>query len=606
WHYLWALTTQETFARASADDIVYQLALSPRGDRVAAVCKDGGLYLFDARSLARRAKIATGHGEVNGVAYSPDGGQLATVGDDGFLRIWDVGKRALVREWPAHDAKAYNVCYFAEGRKLATCGEDPTIRLWDAATGQSDGVLAAHEGFVEAIAISPSGDLLASAGEDKVAIVWDLKEREPRTRLKAHTGKLSSVAFSPDGKWLATGGQDTSVCLWRHAVGRLWSRGYHHDAVQSLAFTRDGRLVVGDRGGSIRTYRLGPKFPETAAGDALESAEDYWLAHAGRVWSLALLAGDDQFLSVGGAGKLRAWGRDQTLVRPAKPDDDDHYFADFSCDGSHLFAIREREGIEAFDAASGKLRFQQTVPGLLWDSLAVLPGREQVAAASQSGEIAIWNWRSKNQLHLWKVGQHAIQRMAYSPAADRLAAISYAREDVQLIDPNTGEQVASFPAPNCTDCAFSPDGRRLAVDTLNQLAIFDLETRERLHLSPGHSMTINSLAYSPDGRTIATASSDRTVRLWTDEGKPLARLSGHAAAVLALAFTPDGKSLLTGAEDGRLKVYHLATRRELIDMATGFKCISRLSIAPGGRQIAIIGNDWELGLIDIPQRGEEQ
>ena len=138
-----------------------------------------------------------------------------------------------------------------------------------------------------------------------------------------------------------------------------------------------------------------------------------------------------------------------------------------------------------FDTASGKAPAAVAPSsGPLWDSLTVLYGREQVAAASQAGDVVLWNWRSGNVAHAWKMGDKPIQRMAYSPAANRLALVAYDREDVVMIDANTGDEVDTVAAPSCTDCAFSPDGRRLAVDTLNNLLIYDLESRRQICLAP--------------------------------------------------------------------------------------------------------------------------
>jgi WD40 repeat protein len=70
-------------------------------------------------------------------------------------------------------------------------------------------------------------------------------------------------------------------------------------------------------------------------------------------------------------------------------------------------------------------------------------------------------------------------------------------------------------------------------------------------------------------------------------------------------FSPDGRSLVTGGEDGRVRFFHMATRRELIDIATPFKQVRRLAIAPDGEEIALVGDHWEAAVISIPRRREE-
>jgi serine/threonine protein kinase/WD40 repeat protein len=605
WHYLRALTTHDRFARQHPGTDVYQMCLSPDETQLAAGCADARLYLYDAKTLALQKVIETTHIDINGVCYSPAGEWLATIGDDGFVRVWDTYEHKLVKAWQAHQCRAYQAVFFDGGRKLATCGEEPVIRLWDTTTWESDGVLEGHQKVVEALAISPVEDLLASASEDHHAITWDLPTRTLVHRLNLHTGKVSCLAFSPDGRWLATGGEDCAVSLWRHAVGRRRSAGFHRDGVQSVAFTHDGRLIAGDRAGTVRTYRLGTHFPEVADEDSLKAPEDQWLAHDGKIWSIAVLPEKGRFISAGGDGQICGWRRGHDLVRRWPSDGDDFYGAGYSRNGSELFVLRAKSGVACFDAALGQARFTLHEPGLLWDSFAMLPGRDQVAAGSQSGEIVLWNWRTRNRLATWKIGGDAFQRLKYCPVTGQLAAVAHAREDVLVIDSHTGKQVASLPAPSGTDCAFSPDGQRLAVDTLNRLAIYDIATQRQIALSPGHTLTINTIAYSPSGELIATASSDRSVRLWTKDGEPVASLLGHTSDVSAVAFTPDGKSLLTGGHDGQIKVFHVATQRELLSIDSGLRVILRLVVSPTGREIAAIGGDWQLALISIPPRTEE-
>ena len=607
WHYLWNLTTHDTFAENAIGSDVYQVALSPSGSTLAAVAKNGRLYLLDADSLAQRAVIEVGPTEVNGVAWSPGGETLATADDQGMIRLWDAKTHIRLRQWKAHNTKAYNVVFFSGGQKLASCGEEPVIRLWDAQTGEPDGILEGHTEPIEALAISPVGNLLASAGEDDVAIIWEMDTRAMKGRLTGnHTDKLTSIAFSPDGVWVATGGQDSAVCLHRHDKMRTRSRGFHLDSVQSVAFTTDARLIAADRGGTIRTYRLGADFPNTAREDALHHADDHWLAHPERIWSLTMLPGEGRFVSAGRDGVIRGWQRGPDPFRRWKTGNDPHVGVEYSRDGTRLFIVRETAGVEMFDHdTAAPLQQVLGAADLRWESLAVLSGREQVAAGTKSGEVVVWNWRSGNLVHRWKFGDDTIHRLAYSPAANLLAVIAYAREDVIVFDANTGEEVAVLAAPSCTDCAFSPDGTKLAVDTLNRLAIYDLASREQVALASGHESTINDIVFDPSGQLIATASGDRTVRLWTSGGQSVFNFTGHPAAVLAVAFSPDGRSLITGGEDGRVRFFHMSTRRELIDIATPFKSIRRLAIAPDGRQIALVGDHWEAAVIRIPHRREE-
>jgi WD40 repeat protein/serine/threonine protein kinase len=599
WHYLWAQLTHEAYAQYDAKTPVYQVHVSPSGQQLALACQDSTVRLLDARTLVELLVLPAEQVETNGVGWSSDGSRLAAAGDDGTIRIFDVHARREQRKIAAHRARAYAVAFVVGDRQLVSCGEEPVVRLWDAATGQPLATLEGHTRAVEALAVSPDGSLLATAASDGQAILWDLAGRKSLGVLAGHASRLTSVAFSTDGRLLATGGLDGAVCLWsvdrRERLGRAFSL----DGVQSVAFTEaDQRLVIADRGGAIRCFRLAPQADSQAIDLVLESAADAWQGQHGKVWSLAALPGGQQFVSAGVDGQVRAWSRGQQVVRRWDVQPDQLQSSGYNLDGACLFTLRKQHGVQVYDAATLQPLFSCSEEGLRWGTLAVLPGREQVAAGTDRGELLVWNWKSRNLIHRWQIVDNQwIDDLVYSPAAHLFAVISFSREDVLLIDANTGEQRAALPAPSATTAAFSPDGRRLVVDTLNKLAIYDCQTHELVHTAAGHTETVVSLAYSPDGGLIASASDDRSLRLWTSEGQPVATLHGHRAPVTAVAFTPDGRSLVSADEEGWIRVLHLATRRELLEIPSGLTGVRRLAIAPSSQRVVVIGRDRDIAVI---------
>ena len=61
---------------------------------------------------------------------------------------------------------------------------------------------------------------------------------------------------------------------------------------------------------------------------------------------------------------------------------------------------------------------------------------------------------------------------------------------------------------------------------------------------------LNAAAFSPDGVLVLTGGQDGTVRLWEmATGKEIRRYEGHTRRVVAVAFSPDGHWVLHGSSD---------------------------------------------------------
>jgi len=69
---------------------------------------------------------------------------------------------------------------------------------------------------------------------------------------------------------------------------------------------------------------------------------------------------------------------------------------------------------------------------------------------------------------------------------------------------------------------------------------------------------VNGMAISPDGRRLLTGHDDKSVRLWDiATGKEIHRFNGHTLNVIAVAFSWDGRRAISGGMDNSVRVWGL-------------------------------------------------
>jgi len=116
----------------------------------------------------------------------------------------------------------------------------------------------------------------------------------------------------------------------------------------------------------------------------------------------------------------------------------------------------------------------------------------------------------------------------------------------------------------------------------------------------GHTGSVNSVAFSPDGRSALSGSADRTLKLWdVASGKEIRTFSGDTGSVFSVAFSPDGRSVLSGSDDNTLKLWDVASGKEIRSFSGHTWWVRSVAFSPDGRSVLSGSRDCTLKLWDL-------
>lgn len=119
-------------------------------------------------------------------------------------------------------------------------------------------------------------------------------------------------------------------------------------------------------------------------------------------------------------------------------------------------------------------------------------------------------------------------------------------------------------------------------------------------IQTGHQYSIPTVAFSPDGKVIVSGGWDHSLKLWdVATGRELYALSGYSRFVYSVAFSPDGKSVASGSNDSTIKLLDVATGRELLSLSGHSGGVKSVTFSPDGKTLVSCGGDASVKLWNV-------
>lgn len=600
WRYLDQLTRAECREIGDPTAQLFCVAVSPDGRKVATGGEGGDLQIIDAESGRTDKILHTSHDDVRDLAYNAAGDRLAVCGESNTASVWSLDSGECLFVSPPAPAVLEAVAWACDDQWIAASGDFAAVRLWKLSSENETVDLSTNSELVSAMTVIDGGRQICAGGNDGTVWIWDAITHQRREKFSHGRGKISCMVVSNDSSRLAVGDNHRRVAVYRRDKEKYTARCelLLTDAIRSLGFSPQGdRLAVLEQFGTMRLWTLDDP---SNSGVCRPTFHHGWLAHEQRGAQLGFLPNSaTQLVSVGRGGqRLRLWNlNSDPLVRslPSTHPIDGGYELPLvfspdstsfiaSCPGPQQWSTTTLQRTAAFGDEHAA-RECLTVTG---------DGRWLAAGSRREQVLELWDLdAASTDKPVWRLPDHKVNDLAFSPAGDLLAAVSWRDDAVTVLDRVTGKRIKSLPALQCHQASFSPDGLHLAVDDHDDLLIWETTSWQPIARLRGHLSTIRCLAFSADGRWLASAGHDRDVRLWDATTWGLVHtMAGHRSEITAIEFTSDSRNVITVDSQGYVKAWDRVTGLEFGNLRTPSDGIAaQIAISPDGRHLAIREED---------------
>ncbi|HEV3437147.1 MAG TPA: protein kinase, partial [Gemmata sp.] len=487
--------------------------------------------------------------------------------------------------------------------------------VFDVATGQRlHSLRGKHWDELDTIhnlSFSPDSRRIVARTKDGAVSVWDADSGREEFSLQGPTSKVIRLRFSPDGRWIATLHANGGLWIWDGTTGEqkfLLKQMEHVPPWDIIAFSPDGRhLAVSRFGDLVHVFDVETGLKKIT-----------FAVH--QTQSLAFSPDGESIAVADGHQRVRvfeaATGREkESRMEHKRP----VCGVVFSGDGKRLASSDWGGSVKVWDQATGAELSSNPGPDGAWFKLlAFSPDNRRLAFCVSGGPspVNVWNLDTDKVDKLKGILNNGnLGSLAFSPDGMCISAVQ-ADETVIEWNAATGRVQSTLHVPvSAIALVYLATGPHVTARNADgSVYVQDASSGKRTIVLKNRVVSpISSVAFSPDSKRIATRNGDQTVKVWNlATGREMFTLPGPLGEVSRESFTPDGIRIAL-VSDGIGKVFDATEgrtewqlqgggrandktdARELATISSGASRLTRLTYSPDGSLVAL----REGGLMEI-------
>jgi WD40 repeat protein len=202
------------------------------------------------------------------------------------------------------------------------------------------------------------------------------------------------------------------------------------------------------------------------------------------------------------------------------------------------------------------------------------PGAMGFHPAGKWFTCLVENKEKRNEIKLWDTAtwkeapsiQPGVEGpvLGFDATADMQLLAIHGLEKIFLWSVPEHEVLHTIPASGYSWYEFSPDFKRLACSNYCTISLWDVATGRELNPRPGHASAVDHVVLSPDGKILCSTGGRQGLMLWDTSTGNLLRSVKAPDICGCPSFSADGKLLVTGDSQAIVRLWSLASGKELV------------------------------------------